>query len=173
MHLMRILSIIILLLTLTEGVSHGQNLKFGHISSADLIQALPEFATAQSELEKLRKELTDHLQVMNNELTQKYAEYQKNSKVYTDIVRRVKEQELEDMDRRIQEFQNSAQGRLGEKQSELFGPIYGKVEKAIKDVGKENGFLYIFDSNQSDLLYFDKAASTDITNLVKTKLNVK
>jgi outer membrane protein len=45
-----------------------------------------------------------------------------------------------DMQRRIQEFQNNAQKQLQDKQVELFQPIYAKVDKAIKDVGKENGF---------------------------------
>jgi outer membrane protein len=31
------------------------------------------------------------------------------------------------------------------KQTEVFQPIMTKVDKAIKDVGKENGFVYVFD----------------------------
>lgn len=155
------------------GTSIGQNLKFGHINSTELIQSLQEFSTAQAELERLRKDLIDHLQTMNAELSSKYNEYQKNSRTYTDIVKQVKEQELQDMDRRIQEFQSGAQTNLEQKQAELFQPIYEKAEKAIKEVGKENGFLYIFDVTQSNLMYFDKSVSTDVLNLVKAKLKVK
>ena len=44
--------------------------------------------------------------------------------------------------------------QLQQKQSELFQPIMAKVDKAIKDVGKENGFVYIFSMWQrSSLLY--------------------
>ena len=49
------------------------------------------------------------------------------------------------MNKRIQDFQTNAQTQLQNKQIELFQPIYTKVDKAIKDVGKENGFFYVFD----------------------------
>jgi len=162
-----------LILFMSGTASIGQNLKFGHINSTELIQSLPEFGTAQAELEKQRKELSDHLQFMTAELNSKLADYQNNNKFFTDIVKQVKEQELNDMDRRIQEFQANAQSNLEQKQAELFQPIYEKVDNAIKDVGKENGFLYIFDVNQSNVLYFDKSSSTDVLNLVKAKLKVK
>ena len=72
----------------------------------------------------------------------------KKAKTSADIVKQTKEQELVDMQKRIQEFQKNAQTQLQEKQAEVFQPIYAKVDKAIKDVGKENGFLYIFDIAQ-------------------------
>ncbi len=98
----------------------------------------------------------------------------KDSKNLSDIVKQTKEQELSDMNRRIQEFQTTAQNQLQEKQVELFQPIYAKVDKAIKAVGKENGFLYIFNAAQGGpLLYFDETKSTDVTALAKAKLGLK
>jgi outer membrane protein len=68
----------------------------------------------------------------------------------------------------------TAQTQLQEKQAELFQPVYEKVEKAIKDVGKENDYLYIFNSLQgSSLVFFDKEKSADVTTLVKAKLKIK
>ena len=40
-----------------------------------------------------------------------------------------------DMQKRIQDFQTNAQTQLQNKQTEVFQPIYAKVDKAIKDVG--------------------------------------
>ncbi|MBP1665545.1 MAG: hypothetical protein H6Q23_405, partial [Bacteroidetes bacterium] len=97
----------------------------------------------------------------------------KESKNLTDIVKQTKEQELIDLNRRIQEFQVNAQEQLQNKQVELFQPIYNKVDKAIKDVGKENGFLYVFDIAKGSLLYFDETKSTNIMALAKSKLGLK
>jgi outer membrane protein len=78
------------------------------------------------------------------------------------------------MNKRIQEFQNNAQQQLQQKQAELFQPIMGKVDKAIKEVGKENGFVYIFSIGQgSSLLFFDETKSTNIMPLAKAKLGLK
>jgi outer membrane protein len=151
----------------------AQTMKFGHINSEELIQAMPEFDSANVKLEKFRKELVNALELMSVELNNKNSTYEKESKTYTDIVRQTKEQEIVDMNRRIQEFQTNAQNQLQEKQGELFQPVYAKVDKAIKDVGKENGFLYVFDISKGALLYFDEAKSTNILALAKAKLGLK
>lgn len=152
----------------------AQNFKFGHINSDELIQALPEYDSANIKLEKLQKELINYLEIMSAELDSKYDAYIKDSKNLSNIVKQTREQELSDMNRRIQEFQSSAQAQLQDRQTELFQPVYMKVEKAIKAVGKENGYIYIFNSSQgSSLLFFDEGKSTDVTALVKAKLKIK
>lgn len=151
----------------------AQNLKFGHINSDELIRALPEFDTANANLEKFRQELVNTLELMSVELNNKSDAFNKESKNLTEIVRQTKEQELVDLNRRIQEFQVNAQEQLQNKQVELFQPIYNKVDKAIKDVGKENGFLYVFDVAKGSLLYFDESRSTNVLELTKAKLGLK
>ena len=159
---------------LVATAGYSQSLKFGHINSDELIQALPEFDSANVKLESLRQELVNALELMQVELNNKSDAYQKESKNLTDIVRQTKEQELFDLNRRIQDFQTNAQEQLQNKQVELFQPIYAKVDKAIKDIGKENGFVYIFTVGQgSSLLYFDETKSTNIMSLAKTKLGIK
>lgn len=151
----------------------AQTFKFGHINSEELIQALPEFDSANVKLEKFRKELINALELMSVELNTKNEAYIKDGKNLSDIVKQTKEQELTDMNRRMQEFQTTAQTQLQEKQVELFQPVYAKVDKAIKDVGKENGFLYVFDVSKGALLYFDETKSTNVIALAKAKLGFK
>jgi Outer membrane protein len=151
----------------------AQNFKFGHINSDELIQSMPEYDSATVKLEKFRKELVNALELMSVELNTKNDAYQKESKNLSDIVKQTKEQELIDMNKRIQDFQTNAQTQLQNKQTEVFQPIYAKVDKAIKDVGKENGFFYVFDVAKGALLYFDESKSINVTPLVKTKLGLK
>jgi outer membrane protein len=149
----------------------AQNLKFAHVNSDELIQVMPEFDSASKQLESFRNDLLNALELMTVDFNNKNDQYQREIKTYTDVVRQTKEQELIDMNRRIQEFQNNAQTQLQERQTSLFQPVYTKLDQAIKDVGKDNGFIYVFDVK--GLLYFDAAKSTDITSLTKTKLGIK
>jgi outer membrane protein len=153
--------------------AQAQTFKFGHINSDELIRSLPEFDTATKKLEKFRQELVNALELMTVELNNKNDAYTKESKNLTDIVKQTKEQELIDLNRRIQDFQTKASEDLQNKQVELFQPIYAKIDKAIKEVGKDNGFLYVFDVSKGSLLYFDEAKSTNILALTKTKLGLK
>lgn len=167
-------TVLMIVIVMAGQNSMAQNFKFGHINSDELIQSMPDYDSTIVKLEKLRKELINYLEIMSVELNAKYDAYNKDSKNLSNIVKQTKEQELSDMNRRIQEFQSTAQTQLQEKQAELFQPVYAKVEKAIKDVGKENDYLYIFDSSPGgSLVFFDKAKSTDVTTLVKAKLKMK
>jgi outer membrane protein len=151
----------------------AQSFKFGHINSDELIQSMPEYDSATVKLEKFRKELVNALELMQVEFNNKTDAYQKESKAFSDVVKQTKEQELMDMQKRIQDFQTNAQTQLQNKQTEVFQPIYTKVDKAIKDVGKENGFFYVFDVAKGALLYFDESKSVNVMPLVKTKLGLK
>lgn len=161
------------LLIFVATAGYSQTMKFGHINSDELIQALPEFDSATVKLENFRKELTNALELMSVELNNKNDAYTKEQKNLTDIVRQTKEQEIIDLNKRMQDFQQNAQTKYQDKQVELFQPIYTKVDKAIKDVGKENGFVYVFDVAKGSLLYFDETKSTNIMPLARTKLGLK
>jgi outer membrane protein len=152
----------------------AQNLKFGHINRNDLIQSMPDFDSARVTLEKLSTELNNAAEQLQVEFNNKYQAYIKDQKNLTDLVRQTKEQELQDYQRRLNEFQTNAQTQMQDKQVELFTPITEKADKAIRDVGKENGFVYIFDvSPPSQVTYFDESRSTNVMQLVKTKLGLK
>jgi outer membrane protein len=167
------IAVLIMIIALAGQSANAQAFKFGHINSDELIQTMPEYDSATVKLEKFRKELVNALELMQVELNTKSEAYQKESKNLSDIVKQTKEQELMDMNKRIQDFQSNAQTQLQNKQTEVFQPIYTKVDKAIKDVGKENGFLYVFDVAKGSLLYFDETKSVNVLSLVKTKLGLK
>lgn len=165
--------VLIILVTLTGQHANAQTFKFGHVNTDEIIKAMPEYDTAMAKLEKTRQELVNTLQLMSVELKNKADAYDKESKTLTDIVRQTKEQELQDLQTRIQNFQNQAQTTLQEQQATLTQPIFARVDKAIKDVGKEGGFIYIFDVAKGQVLYFDETKSTNVIASVKTKLGLK
>jgi outer membrane protein len=167
------IAVLMIVIALVGQSAMAQSFKFGHINSDELIQSMPEYDSATVKLEKFRKELVNALELMQVEWNNKSDAYQKESKNLSDIVKQTKEQELMDIQKRIQDFQTNAQTQLQNKQTEVFQPIYSKVDKAIKDIGKENGFLYVFDVAKGALLYFDETKSTNIMPLVKTKLGLK
>lgn len=161
------------LIVLAVSAGYAQNMKFGHVNGNELIQDLPEFDSALVKLENFRQELMNALELMSVELNNKNDAYTKEEKNLSELVKQNKQQEIIDLNRRMQDFQTKAQDDLQSRQQELFQPIQAKVDKAIKDVGKENGYVYIFDTGSGVLLYFDETKSTNVTALVKTKLGLK
>lgn len=167
------ISVLVIMVTFVGQNALAQNLKFGHINRTELIQAMPEFDSARVKLEKLNTELQNTAELLQVELNNKYETYLKESKNLTDLVKQTKEQELQDAQKRLTDFQTNAQTQMQEMQVKLFTPVTEKADKAIKEVGKENGYIYIFDLSQNQIIYFDEAKSTNVIQLVKNKLGLK
>ena len=115
--------------------------------------------------------LQTQLKNMQAELETKYNDYTANEKTYSELIKTTKQKELQDLNERIQTFQNTAQEDWQNKENELLTPIINKAKKGIEDVAKENGYTYVFDTSVGVLLYFEP--SDDIMPLVKKKLGIK
>lgn len=148
-----------------------KTVKLGHINSVELMQIMPGKDSAQSAFEAEVKILEGELTAMQEELQKKYTDYQERKAQMTELLRTTKEQELTDLNQRIQNYQQSAQQKLQEKEKELLQPIIDRAKQAIADVAKENGYSYIFDTSAGTLLY--QQDSDDVLPLVKKKLGLK
>lgn len=172
---MRTLKILVaaLLLTLTsvQGMSQKQ-LKFGHINSQELLSQMPERDSAQLILERYVQQLEDQLETMQVEYQTKVQGYLAEQENFSDLIRTTKEQELTDLQERISSFQTTAQQDMQRREAELLQPIIQRAEKAVKDVGRENGFTYIFDLSRGSVVYFSET-SEDVLSLVKLKLGIQ
>jgi len=151
----------------------AQNFKFGHINSDELFAIMPERDTIISQMEALRTELQNTLEIMQVEYNNKLNDYTNEAEKLSDLVRQTKEEELMGLSQRITNFQQNADSQLQTKQMELMQPVIQKAEKAIKDVARENGFTYIFDLSRGPIIYFDETKSEDILEKVKAKLGIE
>jgi len=147
--------------------------KIGHLSVDQLIASMPETKAAQTQLENEAKSLEAQMTEMQSELEKKIQSYRQTEGTGTILTRETKYNEIQDLDRRIQEFQAKAQESLGRKQEELLIPVLEKAQQAITDVANENGFTYILDSSQSKGVVVFNENGIDVTALVQAKLGIK
>ena len=156
----------------SAGFANAQAPKFGHVDLQALIEVMPERATAEKQFVAYQKELEDALGMMQKEFQTKYMEYATKRDSLSETVRKMKEEDLNAMNERIQTYQSSAQQQLQAKQGELLKPVFDKADKAVKEVGAEKGLIYVFDMSSRTILYNSKE-SLDLLPLVKTKLGIK
>jgi outer membrane protein len=161
------------LLLMTAGITKGQE-KFGHINLQALIQLMPERTAAEADYNKQAKDLEDMLTDMQKELETKYTEYLTKRDSLSEIVRKAKETDLQDLQQKIQNFNQVAQQQLSQKQNEMLKPIFEKAQKAVGDVAKEKGLLYVFDvSGELGTVLYHSNESLDVLPLAKVKLGIK
>jgi outer membrane protein len=162
--------VILVVFLLFAGGLSAQSLKFGHIEFQQLLQVMPEREAAQKAMQKVQTDLENQLAAMQKELNDKGKAYVAQEKSMSDAVRASKTDELQSIQQRIQTFQQQAQENLQKEESKQYQPIIDKARKAIADVGREQGMIYVFEVN--GLLYHSDQ-SIDILPLVKKKLGIK
>lgn len=158
-----------LMMCLGMGTAKAQ--KFAYIDFQELMQLMPEYKKANTDMEAFGKTLQEQLKTMNEELEKKYADYQKNEPKMADAIKDLKQKELRDMQTRMQEFQESAQENMRKKESELLKPIIEKAKTTIGTVAKEGGYTYVFDSSPGTPLLY-KPEGDNIMGAVKKKLGI-
>lgn len=159
-----------LLLVFGLNFLQAQNTKIGHINTNDLIMVMPEREEAEKALETFAKSLENQLTSMSLEYEKKLTDYQNNISVMSDPVKESKAEELQDLERRIREFQRKAQESLQKKENDLMEPIIEKANVAIKAVADANKYAYILDTSVGVVLHFP--AGDDILPLVKKQMGL-
>ncbi|MAJ98521.1 MAG: hypothetical protein CMD07_04525 [Flavobacteriales bacterium] len=145
--------------------------KFGHIHSEKLLMLMPETVEAEKKIQEFNKMLEEQLQTMFNEYQNKAGEFQANESLMTNVVRETKLKEIQDLEVRIQEFQQTSQQSSQDKRTEILAPILEKAQNAIDQVALENNYTYIFDIAIGSIVYGKD--SNDITELVKSKMGIQ
>lgn len=145
--------------------------KFGHIDLQALIQVMPERTTAETEFNAVQSEMEDILGEMQKDLQTKMTDFEKLGETASEMKKNAKITEIQDIQQRIQNYQQTASQQLQQKQAELLQPVFDKAEKAIEEVAKENGLMYVFDTGSKVVLYKSNQ-SVDLLPLVKTKLGI-
>ncbi|MEJ6737094.1 MAG: OmpH family outer membrane protein [Flavobacteriales bacterium] len=169
---MKVFKIVILMVVvaLSTSVTAQKDAKIGHINSNDLLSAMPERTAVQKNLEEYAGQLKVTLDAMRKEYETKVGEFQAKQEVMTDIIKDNKIKEITDLEKRIGEFQQTAEADLQKKEQALLQPIIDKAKTAIDGVARENGYTYILDSSVGVVLY--SVEGDDILPKVKTKLGI-
>ena len=166
----KITSIVLVTITCFTSMLFAQD-KFGHIHSEQLLMIMPETADAEKIIQEYSQMLETQLQAMYSEYQTKAGEFQTNEGLMTDIVKEAKIKEIQDLEIRIQQFQQTSQESIQEKRNEVLSPLLEKAQNAINQVAKEQNYTYIFDISLGSIVYGEE--SRDIMSLVKSKLGIE
>jgi len=137
-------------------ISAQANLKIGHVDITQILNSLPQRDSAAAVMEKETKAVQASYEEMAAEYNRLYDDYEKEASKLTEIVRKAKETELLDKQKRLEDFQKDATEKLDKKNADLLKPILDKIIKAVDKVAADNGFTYILDVSKGSVVYTSK-----------------
>lgn len=165
--------IFVLLVVFYSGLFNlsAQKFKYGYINADKVLQEMPEISTANIELESYIKPINDYINSKNDEYKKKLEEFNKTKNGLSDFLKKEKENELNKLQNDLRQFQLNAQKEIGQKKNQLYQKAINKLKTAITDIAKENGYRFIIDNSNGQLLYSEE--QDNVESLVKKKLGIK
>ena len=143
--------------------------KFGHISSEALLQVMPEYDSAQTELQELQQHYELEIERIQVEINKKIEEFNQNEATMSELIKEAKASEVQELQMRLQNYSQTAQQDLQQQSQIVIQPVMEKAREAIEEVAKEHGLIYVFDISQGNPVYTSEE-SLDMLPLVKARL---
>lgn len=147
--------------------------KFGHIKSQEILTAMPEYTKAQTDIQTMQQQYENEMKIAQEDLQKKFTAFQQEQANLPKNILERRQNELQQLNERAMQMAQDAQRELEKSWMEMLQPIAKKIDDAIKAVGQEGGYVYIFDLNSTQIPYVSETLSTDVTSIVKSKLGIK
>lgn len=142
--------------------------KMAHLNLDSLINKMPETKSTREIIDKFRKDLELEIINLQTEFETKAQEFQEKESTYSESVKQSKITGLQQMQKRVEDFKNTANAEIQKKYADMTAPIVEKAKKGIESVAKESGYKYVLDTSVGNVLYSE--SSDDIYAIVLKKI---
>ena len=169
---MRALSLVLVAVTLAAGASAQQ--KIGYVDSERILGQMPEFQSAQQEVDRLAGVWQAEVAALGREAEQMADEFAAREILFTDEERA---RQLEAVEAKRTERDNlrtryfGPQGELFREQQTRLRPAQERLLAAVETVATDGEFDYVFD-RAGDYLFLYTRPRHDLTDLVLDELGV-
>jgi outer membrane protein len=150
--------------------------KFAYVDSEYILKHLPEYKSAQTQMDALAQQWQKQADNNFAELDKMYNAYQADQVLLTDDMRKRRENEIIEKEKAAKEFQRvkfGPDGDLFQSRVKLLKPIQEKVSKTIADYAKGKMLDFVFDKSSEATMMIYSNTSYDISNDVITRLGFK
>lgn len=161
--------ILVLLTAFSFAMTDANAQKFGHINTALLIDTLEETKAAYLEIEDLTKQIQDQITAKENALVAKETEItEAQARGEGEFTLRSMYNDFQTLQQSYENLVRTGEQTLQARQAELIAPINEMAREAIKQVGEENGYTYIFDLATGGVIF---ESGDDVMALVLAKID--
>lgn len=166
--------VITILLLLSSTVS--AQVRIGYLDPQQILDNLPEKEAIERQmnrfLDQREAEFEERAMAFQNAL----GRFENEAPSLSDAEIRRRQEELQIMDRELQEFQFRVQQELEQRQSELLGPILQEMNRIIEEIATEKNLDYVLNTASAEgeqfLLFIsdEVRADLDLTDRILTRM---
>ena len=152
-------------------IMKGQS--FGYVNSETILNALPQYKTAQQQIERIKSQFDAEIEKGLKEVEQMFNTYQSQKASLSQNERDQREKEIIMRERAVKDLQKKYFGQAGEmsaRSKELLEPIMSKFNAAVEKIANSEGIIIIFDVATSPGIIYNNSAY-DLSQKVIKLLN--
>ena len=165
--LLSIFTMIALTVSAQEVVS---GFRFGYLSYAAALQAMPEYAIVQKKLADLRQQFQAETLRVEDEFNRKYEEFLEGQREFPKTILQKRQTELQELMERNIKFKENSQEELSNTEKNLMAPLKIRLIETIGKIGRDRGYAFIVDTDNQALPFINPAMGDDVTQLVQNAL---
>lgn len=157
------------------GLAYAQAQRFGYIDTELIMSKIPEYQSAQDQIESASEKWQKELENMYKAIEKMYSEYQAGEVLMTEQVRKERQEEIFQAEREAKEYREKKFGQNGEiftLQDSKVKPIQEKVFKAVEAVAVRKRVDFVFDK-AGEVTWVYTNASYDMSNEVLAEMGYK
>jgi len=165
--------LLIFFIALAPIAAFAQDVKIAYLNAQEIFSAMPELAGIETQLTTKQEEISKNGQALVDEFNKKSEEFNKTPAT-SETVQQDQQKQLAQIQERYQVYLQNSQQEMQQLQQKLLEPVNKKIADAIKAVGDENKYTFVFDVStmQSPIVYVSPTA-INITPMVKSKLGLQ
>ena len=126
---------------------------------------------AHAQLNKQAKQMEADLKSKGAEIEENRKQFEREALVMNKEMKNAKEREMRIKINDFQQLQQRYSGIARELQFRLMGRIRGDVDELVKEIGKKEGYLLVFERKEAGIVYMP--AKIDITDNVIKQYNAQ
>ena len=137
------------------GFAHAQ--KYAIIDTKYILDKMPEYQTAQKQLDDIAKGWQKEIDDMQDELDTMYKNYDAEQVMLSDDLKKKREDQLFVKEKAVRDLQRQRfgfEGDLFKKRQELIQPIQNKVYNAVQKLAVQRGYDFILDKSEGITVIF-------------------
>lgn len=149
--------------------------KFAYVDTQYILDNIPEYKTAQTQLDKYSLQWQKEIEGKFDELDKLYKDFQADAILLTEEMRKKREAEILDKEKSAKELQKQRFGKDGDlfkKRQDLVKPIQDKIYNALKDYAQTKNYAVIFDKS-SDLTILYANPKYDVSDEILDAMGYK
>lgn len=150
--------------------------KFAYVDTEYILKHLPDYKSSLSQIDGMSQQFQKQVDDSFVEIDKMYKSYQADQVLLTDEMRKRRENDIIEKEKKAKELQRlkfGPDGDLFQLRTKLLKPIQEKISKIIVETAKSKFIDFVFDKSSESTMMIYASSTYDISNDVISRLGFK